>query len=116
MLSKCSARIACVLLYLAISTVTKSQQLTADFSAASASGCAPLIVNFKDASSGNVTQWYWDLGNGTISFLKDPSATYLTPGKYTVKLVVTDANTGTDSVVKTEFIHVFGQPTVQFNS
>ena len=42
-------------------------QTKANFRATSFSGCAPLIVNFQDLSSGNPTFWEWDLGNGTLS-------------------------------------------------
>ena len=54
-------------------------QLNANFSATPISGCAPLLVNFTDLSTGNPTNWQWDLGNGTISFLKNPAVTYF-PG------------------------------------
>ncbi len=116
MLSKLTARFAFAFMCMAISTVSKSQQLKADFSASPLNGCAPLVINFSDQSTGNPTQWRWDLGNGTISFLKDPSVTYFTPGKYSIKLVITDANNNSDSIVKTEYIQVFAKPTVQFNA
>ena len=64
-------------------------QLTANFSATPISGCAPLLVNFTDLSTGNPTSWKWDLGNGTTSFLKNPAVTYFAPGKYNVKLIKT---------------------------
>ena len=44
----------------------------ANFTATPTSGCSPLVVNFTDQSTGNPTQWRWDLGNGTISFYKTP--------------------------------------------
>jgi gliding motility-associated-like protein len=90
-------------------------QVSTNFSATPASGCAPLIVRFTDESTGNPNQWRWDLGNGTISFLQNPSATYFTPGKYTIKLVAKNAG-GEDSVTKTEYIEVFAKPEVQFFS
>jgi len=90
-------------------------QLVSNFSATPVSGCSPLIVRFTDESTGNPTQWRWDLGNGTISFLQNPAATYFTPGKYTVKLVAKNS-TGADSVVKTDYIEVFGKPFVQFSA
>lgn len=90
-------------------------QVTAQFSASPASGCSPLIVRFTDESLGNPNQWRWDLGNGTISFLQNPSATYFSPGKYTVKLVVKNASSE-DSIVKVDYIEVFAKPRVDFTA
>lgn len=88
-------------------------QLAANFSATPVSGCAPLLVNFTDLSTGNPTNWKWDLGNGTISFLKNPAVTYFAPGQYNVKLVITNAN-GTNEIIKSQFITVYSVPSVNF--
>ena len=90
-------------------------QPAANFSADIVSGCTPVLINFSDHSSGNPTQWKWDLGNGTISNLQNPSVTYFQPGKYTVKLIVKSGD-GQDSVVKTNYITVFEAPIVNFNA
>ncbi|RYZ19490.1 MAG: PKD domain-containing protein, partial [Sphingobacteriales bacterium] len=71
--------------------------------------------SFIDQSTGNPTQWKWDLGNGAISSLKNPSATYFNPGTYTIRLVVKNA-AGADSLVKTNFITVHANPTVAFGA
>ncbi len=97
-----------------ISFIAKGQPIP-DFTATPRSGCAPLHVNFTDLSSGNPTQWKWDLGNGTISFLRNPSVTYLAPGAYTVKLVVQNAQ-GKDSVSRAAYINVYGTPEVNFSA
>ncbi len=88
-------------------------QLTANFSATPISGCAPLLVNFTDLSTGNPTSWKWDLGNGTISFLKNPAVTYFAPGQYNVNLVVTNAS-GSNEIIKNQFITVYAVPVVNF--
>src|SRR4030095_9834246 len=90
-------------------------QLHANFTASPTSGCSPIVVNFTDQSTGNPTQWRWDLGNGVISFLQNPSATYLTPGTYNVKLVVSNAS-GSDSIAKNQYITVYTNPTVNFTA
>ncbi len=84
-------------------------QLHTNFSATPASGCAPVFVSFKDLSTGNADSWKWDLGNGTISFLQNPSTTYFTPGKYTIKLVIKKGALA-DSLVKTNFIIINALP------
>ena len=88
-------------------------QLTANFSATPISGCAPFLVNFTDLSTGNPTNWKWDLGNGTISFLKNPAVTYFAPGQYNVKLIVTNAG-GSNEIIKSQFITVYAVPVVNF--
>ena len=106
----------CVLsLVFLLASLFINAQLHPDFSATSAAGCAPLVVNFQDISTGNPTYWKWDLGNGTISFLQNPSATYFNPGQYTVKLIVKNSQY-TDSVIKTQFIKVYALPQVSFSA
>ncbi|WP_276485193.1 PKD domain-containing protein [Paraflavitalea pollutisoli] len=102
----------CLLL---LCTQALQAQLKAGFSAGPVAGCAPLVVRFNDESTGNPSQWRWDLGNGTISFLQYPAATYFNPGSYTVKLVVSNG-TQADSVVKVQHIIVYASPVVQFSA
>ncbi len=89
-------------------------QLTANFTGTPVSGCAPLIVRFTDASTGNPNFWKWDLGNGTLSFLQNPSVTYFTPGQYNIKLYIRNGAGTADSITKTQYITVLALPTVQF--
>src|SRR5438067_2460984 len=102
--------IYCVLisLLLCAGTIAYAQPV-ARFIANTTSGCAPILVNFSDQSTGNPSQWKWDLGNGTVSYLQHPSVTYFNPGFYTVKLTV-KTSTSADSVVKLNYITVFGAP------
>lgn len=90
-------------------------QLNAGFSASSVSGCAPLVVKFTDESTGSPNSWRWDLGNGTISFMQNPAATYFNPGTYTIKLVVSNG-IRSDSVVKVQYITVYANPVIQFSA
>ena len=94
--------------------LSSKAQLTANFTGTPLSGCSPVVVNFTDQSTGNPNQWKWDLGNGTISFIQNPSATYFTPGQYTVKLIIHNAAGTADSITKTQYITVNAQPTVNF--
>jgi len=88
-------------------------QLRADFSSDTNAGCAPLVVNFKDSSNGNPSSWFWDLGNGTVSNLQNPSDTYFDPGTYTIKLIIKNSF-GIDSIIKTKYITVYSSPVVNF--
>ena len=90
-------------------------QLVPNFSANITSGCAPLIVQFTDLSTGAPTQWKWDLGNGTLSTQQNPIVTYFIPGSYTVKLVIQNGG-GKDSITKVNYIIVNNTPTVNFSN
>ncbi|HMJ46549.1 MAG TPA: PKD domain-containing protein, partial [Ferruginibacter sp.] len=104
----------CISVVFAISSLFSHAQLRAGFTAVPVSGCAPLVVTFLDQSTGSPTQWRWDLGNGTISFLQNPSVTYFNPGQYNIKLVIQNAS-GSDSIVKNQYITINAQPTVNFS-
>lgn len=88
-------------------------QPSAAFTADSVSGCSPIVVQFTDQTTGNPTQWKWDLGNGVISFLQNPSTTYFNGGTYNIKLVVRNAS-GADSIIKNQLITVYPNPVVDF--
>ena len=117
MLTKAITR-QCFLFFISILVFGKNAntQVTANFSATPTSGCSPQFVSFTDLSTGNPTQWRWDLGNGTISFLKNPSTTYLTPGQYSITLVIHDANGNSDSITKTQYINIFAIPVANFSA
>ncbi len=61
---------------------------TANFTANTTSGIAPLTVTFTDQSSGTVSTYAWSFGDGQTSTLQNPSHIYPTPGTYTVQLTV----------------------------
>lgn len=104
----------CSLFFILFFVATAYGQIpTANFTASPLSGCAPLVVDFKDASGGNPTTWYWDFGNGSTSTLKNPSTAYFTPGTYTVKLTVTNA-AGSNTMTRTNLITIYGKPTIAF--
>ncbi len=81
---------------------------TAQFTASTTSGNAPLAVQFTDQSvSAGTTTYAWDINNdGKTDYTsKNPSYTYTAAGNYTVKLAVTNAS-GNNTLVKTNYIRV----------
>lgn len=53
-------------------------------------GCAPIQVDFSNASTGDT--WLWDFGDGSpIVEAFEPSHLYTDPGEYTVRLVAMDS-------------------------
>ena len=83
-------------------------QANASFNADIISGCSPLVVNFTNTSTNSIS-YTWDFGNGTTSILNNPSATFVNPGFYTVKLVANGA-TSSDSIISIDYIHVLDKP------
>ena len=68
-------------------TVKVCNAITADFTATPHSGNAPLAVTFADTSTGTVTSWSWNFGDGTTSSAQNPPVhTYSVAGTYTVTL------------------------------
>jgi PKD repeat protein len=82
---------------------------SADFSATPTAGLLPLLVSFTDTSSGDVTNWFWNFGDGYMSTEKDPTHTYSQAGTYTVMHAVTGP-LGTDSVTRPGLILVSPVP------
>ncbi|UCC78695.1 MAG: S8 family serine peptidase [Candidatus Zixiibacteriota bacterium] len=86
----------------------------ADFVGSPTSGCAPLAVDFTDQSSGDITEWSWNFGDGNTSSLQNPSHTYQNAGIYTVSLTVTGPS-GSDTETKTDYIAVEDVPVADFS-
>ena len=78
---------------------------SAEFSANPTSGNAPLEVTFTDESTGQITSWGWDFGDGGTSAEQNPTHTYYEPGSYTVSLTVMGPN-GSDTKTKVDYITV----------
>lgn len=101
---------------------TPATGLFAAFSAAPATGSAPLSVSFTDqtftSDPGGVLTWAWDFQNdGTDdAFIQNPSFIYYCPGSYSVKLTVTDASNPASALVRTNLITVTPQPFVMTTS
>jgi len=91
-------------------TVVVKENPKASFIASPTSGNRPLKVYFTNTStvsSGSITGYLWDFGDGSTSVIKDPVHDYaLMGGKYTVKLKVTSDLNCTDSVIKYQLVEV----------
>jgi PKD repeat protein len=75
------------------------------FRAAPTRGKAPLKVQFSDQSTGDITSWSWNFGDGSTSTEQNPSHTYANIGTYTVSLTVSWPG-GSDTETKTNYITV----------
>ncbi len=70
-------------------------------------------IQFTDASTGDITTWHWDFGDGETSNEQSPSHTYTAPGLYTVSLTVSNAY-GSDTETKATYIDVGLPPVADF--
>jgi PKD repeat protein len=60
----------------------------ARFEALPPKGEAPLLVHFDDQSTGDVTSWRWDFGDGSTSTEREPDHLYEETGEYVASLIV----------------------------
>lgn len=73
---------------------------TALCSANPTNGTAPLIVYFVGSgndSDGVIISYHWDFGDGSSSYLQNPTHTFTNKGTYIVSFTVTDNNATTGS-------------------
>jgi PKD repeat protein len=79
----------------------------ADFAAEPTAGHAPLAVQFEDRSTGLISGYDWDFGDGEQSSETSPLHVYREPGTYSVRLSLTgplggDVETRTGMIVVSE--------------
>lgn len=77
----------------------------ADFAASTDEGLAPLTVAFTDSSTGEVTHWQWNFGDGHFSSEAEPVHTYASTGDYTVSLAIMGTG-GSDVETKVDCVRV----------
>lgn len=65
----------------------------------------PASIRFTNTTVGGVSS-HWDFGDGSTSIDANPQHVYNAFGLYTVKLIVTNANGCTDTIVKKELVRI----------
>ena len=81
----------------------------ASFTGAPIFGMGPLDVQFADASTGLVTTWSWNFGDGATSTERNPLHPYALAGRYTVALTAGNVS-GTNTLTRSEYVVVTDVP------
>ena len=91
------------------------EMVEADFTNDLSIGCAPLTVQFSNASSGDPDFYQWEFpgGNPNSSNEENPEVTYSDPGLFDVSLTVSNP-LGNSSIEKEELIEVLPQTEADF--
>lgn len=87
-------------------TVTVNPKPVADFTAnAVCNGDPVLLVDQSNVTTGLVTGWYWEFGDGSFSSTQQPSHQYAGPGSYNISLVATTDKGCSDTLNRTTTIN-----------
>lgn len=78
---------------------------TASFTADKTSGAAPCAIRFIDGSTGQITAWSWNFGDGVTSKQDSPTHIYNAAGTYNVSLTVSSPN-GSSTQTRNGYITV----------
>lgn len=95
--------------------ITVYESPVADFMGDPLTGCDSLTVQFTDLSTGDISSWWWNFGDGNTSQEPSPEHTYTAPGVYTVTLNVS-GQCGEDVEIKEAYIVVFETPEAMFSA
>jgi len=76
-------------------------------------GVSVQLTDLSTISSGSISEWYWDFGNGESSTTQNPSNSWETEGTSTITLVVTSDNGCKDSILNS--ISILPGPIVDFS-
>lgn len=86
-----------------------------DFNVDNQGGCAPLVVNFSNSSTGNLTNCTWTINNGSsFNSCSSFSDTLYQIGCYDVTLTVSTMEGCSNSLTKPGFVCVYPEPTAAF--
>ncbi len=102
-----------------VSTQTSNLQIypkpTASFNSSAQSACAQQYTfsNTSSISSGSISSYSWNFGNGSSS-LQNPVYSFAAPGNYTVSMIAVSNQSCRDTAYKSLAIYPF--PTVNFSA
>ena len=98
-----------------IKVTEPSEPPEADFSYEPRLFCDSNIYSFYDQSTGIISNWNWNFGDGTTSIEQSPQHTYYNRGIYNVTLIVTGPG-GADTTSKDIYVDFLPYPTSDFTA
>ncbi|MFN4246166.1 MAG: PKD domain-containing protein [Flavipsychrobacter sp.] len=100
--------------------ITVAPSPTVAFTADSTPSCqVPRTISFTNnsvAGGSGTTTYLWDFGDGNTSSSANPTHTYTAFGNYTVTLLVTNGNSCSKSLIKSNYIKILPKPTASFTA
>lgn len=97
--------------------LVSDEEAIASFLTLDTAGCIPLLSNFTDLSSttsGALTNWDWNFGDGNTSTAQNPTNIYVTPGNFSVSLSVTTNLGCVDDTVINGYIEAYAFANADF--
>lgn len=82
----------------------------------SISGCKPVCINLTNISYASLSNWQWNLGDGTILSNQKPDYCYKIPGTYSINLTYTTDLGCVKSVQWNNIVNVFPFPIAEFTA
>jgi PKD repeat protein len=95
-----------------ILNVDLTNVLTAEFTSKQLKGDVPFLVEFTNNSTGLVSSYLWEFGDGGTSPQVNPSHTYKQVGKYSVKLTIAHEN-DSKTITKADYVTVLPPNSVE---
>jgi PKD repeat protein len=93
-----------------ISSIEKGPEVS--FSAPS-SGCQEVSIDFSSTTTGAVSSYLWDFGDGNTTNSQNPTKTFTTPGSYSVSLMATNPVGCQNSATKN--LTIYSKPNPNFS-
>ena len=85
--------------------VKAGQKPVAAFSASPNNTCASTPVLFTNNSTGNITSWLWNFGDGLTDTARNPVHLYQDTGYFNIQLIVSN-NGCTDTLLKPNLVYI----------
>lgn len=94
--------------------ITLNVKPTANFDATPRIQCAKDPIQFMDSTTGTVTSWYWDFGDGTTSIEQHPTHIYIDTGYFNIMLISYNGGCP-DTLIIDSFVYI-NPPIAKFRS
>lgn len=96
-----------------INAVSLGNKPNANFAAKPLQSCAGDPIQFSDSSTGTITDWYWDFGDGGSSGEQNPLYEYQDTGYFSVTLIVSEYGCK-DTLTRPNYVYL-KPPVAKFN-